>query len=142
MEYPSHIGLDLERLRAIYDMHRFSFWSLIASEYDGETPPQRLEDAWKQIISSVSMPSYLHGQAQRPLTPCVSPHDLSPDAHRWAPSRPTSTHEHEAAKRHHAPSISALLGIDASPRSPEEREMIRRIEEARSHARSGTDGIA
>jgi hypothetical protein len=37
----------------------------------------------------------------------------------------------EVENRASATSISALLGIDASPRSPEERELIKRLEEER-----------
>jgi hypothetical protein len=40
----------------------------------------------------------------------------------------------QVENRANATSISALLGIDASPRSPQERELIKRIEERRMEA--------
>jgi hypothetical protein len=39
--------------------------------------------------------------------------------------------EREKEGRPNATSISALLGIDASPRSPRERELIKQMEERR-----------
>lgn len=38
---------------------------------------------------------------------------------------------HTVENKMPATSISALLGIDASPRSPKERELIKRLEERR-----------
>lgn len=57
-----------------------------------------------------------------PPTPCISP-----DGHSSSYTR-----EKEVVKENNGKtSISALLGIDASPRSPRERELIRQMEEGR-----------
>lgn len=64
--------------------------------------------------------------ANAPPTPCVSPDTSIANgiSYHQYPAKPQEN-------KNSATSISALLGIDASPRSPDEREMVRRIEENR-----------
>ncbi|KAB8294023.1 hypothetical protein EYC80_009482 [Monilinia laxa] len=120
-------SVDKERLRHVYEAHRNSFWNVIASEYGGGISPLLLEEAWKQGAAS-----------KGPPTPCVSPDTRLPNLNRagykyntQAPQRlPTPAQE----AKNNATSISALLGIDASPRSPKERELIKRLEESREMA--------
>ncbi|KAI9650789.1 hypothetical protein NHQ30_000820 [Ciborinia camelliae] len=115
-------SVDKERLRRVYEAHRNSFWNVIASEYGGGVSPLLLEETWKQGVAS-----------NGPPTPCVSPDmsNLNRASYHYntqAPQRlPTPVHESKV----NATSISALLGIDANPRSPKEREMIKRLEESR-----------
>lgn len=58
-----------------------------------------------------------HQQTATPLTPGTSPDDR--DAFYSVKGTQDRTR------------ISAILGIDANPRSPKEREMVRRLEEER-----------
>ncbi|RFU35158.1 hypothetical protein B7463_g1254, partial [Scytalidium lignicola] len=108
-------NIDKERLRRIYEAHRSSFWTTIASEYGGGVSPLLLEETWKRGIA-----------ANAPPTPCVSPdtHIANGVSYQQCSAKPQEN-------KNSATSISALLGIDASPRSPDEREMVRRIEEKR-----------
>ncbi|PBP25741.1 hypothetical protein BUE80_DR003356 [Diplocarpon rosae] len=120
----SHV--DPERLRQIYETHRASFWGLIASEYGAGASPLLLEETWKRGNATNALP-----------TPCASPASDSQSfrnihlgyhpkpLHRW----PTPVQE----AKMNATSISALLGIDASPRSPMEREFVKRMEERREN---------
>jgi len=114
-------NIDKERLRQIYEAHRTSFWGVVASEYGGGVSPLLLEDAWKRGIAT-----------NAPPTPCVSPdthhyHGASYNSGKPSQQLPTPVQE----VKNSATSISALLGIDASPRSPKERELIKRMEERR-----------
>ena len=68
--------------------------------------PIVLEQAWKAHVS---------GGNQTPITPATSPNDRD------------ALYEKNDKTR-----ISAILGIDANPRSPKEREMVRRLEEGRN----------
>ncbi|RDW72104.1 hypothetical protein BP5796_08138 [Coleophoma crateriformis] len=102
--------IDQTRLRAIYDSHRASFWSVIAAEYGSGASPYVLEDSWKNCFK-------ING----PPTPSVSP------TVGYAYQKPAPVQE----TKKDATSISALLGIDASPRSPKERELIRQMEKQR-----------
>jgi hypothetical protein len=71
-----------------------------------------LEQAWKT--------GYCCGQHQTttPITPVTSPDNS--DRESFGKGLQDKTR------------ISAILGIDANPRSPREREIVRRIEEERS----------
>lgn len=115
-------NVDKDRLRSIYEAHRISFWGVIAAEYGPGASPLLLEETWKRGIAT-----------NAPPTPCVSPdnamhsgpyhgYTMQPIHRLPTPNQDTKTS---------ATSISALLGIDASPRSPKEREMIKRMEERR-----------
>ncbi|KAI1465172.1 uncharacterized protein F4812DRAFT_462017 [Daldinia caldariorum] len=104
---PPSAHVDIPRLQSIYAAHRSSFWSAIASEYGSGISPIVLEQAWKTSIFSMG--------GQTPITPVTSPNDRE-----------------IVYERHDKTRISAILGIDANPRSPKEREMVRRLEEERS----------
>lgn len=103
---PPSTHVDILRLQSIYTTHRSSFWSAIAAEYGGGVSPIVLEQAWKASMFSAGN--------QTPITPVTSPNDRE------------SLYEKADRTR-----ISAILGIDANPRSPKEREMVRRLEEGR-----------
>ena len=104
---PPSAHVDMGRLHSIYATHRSSFWTAIASEYGSGVSPIVLEQAWKAYVSSSGN--------QTPITPATSPNDRE------------SLYEKNDKTR-----ISAILGIDANPRSPKEREMVRRLEEGRN----------
>lgn len=101
--------VDMSRLASVYAAHRASFWAAVAADYGNGANPVVLEQAWRGTGSgsgSMGPP----GSQMTPITPCGSPDEhLRQDKTR----------------------ISAILGIDANPRSPREREMVRRIEEER-----------
>ena len=101
--------VDVGRLQSIYATHRSSFWTAIAAEYGAGVSPIVLEQAWKTHVVASG------GGNQTPITPATSPNDRDPLYERSDKTR-----------------ISAILGIDANPRSPKEREMVRRLEEGRT----------
>ncbi|PMD35629.1 hypothetical protein L207DRAFT_436017 [Hyaloscypha variabilis F] len=116
-------NIDKERLRHIYEAHRLSFWSVIAAEYGQGASPLLLEETWKRGIAT-----------NAPPTPCVSPdtHTIQSGAYHGYHAKPMHQLPTPVQEtKNSATSISALLGIDASPRSPKEREMIKRMEERR-----------
>ncbi|KAM3066107.1 hypothetical protein ACMFMG_010552 [Clarireedia jacksonii] len=118
-------SVDKDRLRCIYEAHRNSFWNVIAAEYGGGVSPLLLEESWKQGVA-------MNG----PPTPCVSPDmpTASGASYHYMTKAPQPTQRLPSPPqevKNSATSISALLGIDASPRSPKEREMIKRLEESR-----------
>ncbi|CAD6446180.1 bc88ff84-1466-49cb-9c07-9dc2fdb3d7b7 [Sclerotinia trifoliorum] len=115
-------SVDKERLRRVYEAHRNSFWNVIASEYGGGVSPLLLEETWKQDVAS-----------KEPPTPCVSPDmsNINPASYHYNTQAPPRLPSPAQEAKNNATSISALLGIDASPRSPKEREMIKRLEESR-----------
>ncbi|ROT38097.1 hypothetical protein SODALDRAFT_324529 [Sodiomyces alkalinus F11] len=124
---PSHHGaIDMGRLNAAYEAHRASFWATIANEYGGRASPATLEQAWKS--GSCCHQSQQHQQHQHPphqqvITP-ISPLSSPADSlEREGYSKPQTDRTR----------ISAILGIDANPRSPRDREMVRRMEGGRSH---------
>lgn len=101
----SHVNL--ERLLQIYEKHRGSIWTTIASEYGVDASPFVLEEAWKR-----------GNQANTPPTPSTSPDD-----------HVIAYQKHPSFISESKSNISSLLGINASPRSSQEREMVRRMEE-------------
>jgi len=124
-------NIDKERLHHIYEAHRASFWGVIAVEYGGSASPLLLEEAWKRGIVT-----------NAPPTPCISPDTHSAVGYQGYSTKPaqqlmTPVQENKTS----ATSISALLGIDASPRSPRERELIKRMEESRESRDSIMAGI-
>lgn len=62
---PSQSSVDTDRLRAIYDNHRNSFWGAIAAEYGPDVSPAQLEEIWRHQPGSHFV--------QRPPTPGQSP---------------------------------------------------------------------
>lgn len=130
-------SINQSRLHSIYSNHRNSFWNAIALEYGDNISPATLEAAF---LASAS-----HGMAANsPPTPSLSPNTTSssssnrsnsyPVKDSFGPPLPTPV-ENKAS----ATSISALLGIDASPRSPRERELIKRMEEGRDVIMGGVE---
>jgi hypothetical protein len=76
--------------------------------------------------------------AQTPITPVGSPDDqvysAAPHHHHAAAGQgqyALHQQQHQLQGKPDKTRISAILGIDANPRSPSEREMVRRIEEER-----------
>lgn len=116
-------SVDRERLRHIYEAHRNSFWSVIASEYGGGVSPLLLEETWKRGMATMAPP-----------TPCISPDihiSTSATYQNYCPPPIQQFSAPVQEVKNSATSISALLGIDASPRSPKERELIKQMEERR-----------
>ncbi|KAK4639915.1 hypothetical protein QC761_700650 [Podospora bellae-mahoneyi] len=119
--YSASHPVDMGKLNAIYNAHRASFWASIAAEYGPGANPVVLEQAWRgnsptsSSNSSSSSSLSLGIAAHTPITPIGSPDDHFYNGQ----SKPDKTR------------ISAILGIDANPRSPREREMVRRLEEER-----------
>jgi hypothetical protein len=97
--------VDLARLQTIYAAHRSSFWGAVANDYGAGVSPIILEQAWKANLQTTG---------SMPITPMTSPNDRD-----GIYEKPDKTR------------ISAILGIDANPRSPKERELVRRMEEER-----------
>jgi hypothetical protein len=94
-------NIDKERLRHIYEAHRASFWSVIASEYGGSVSPVLLEEAWKRGIAT-----------NAPPTPCISPDTHTINGYQTYNVKPTQqlmtpVQENKTS----ATSISSLLGI-------------------------------
>ncbi|OAA67819.1 hypothetical protein SPI_00014 [Niveomyces insectorum RCEF 264] len=120
-----HHPVDMGRLQTIYLAHRSPFWAAIASEYGPGANPAVLEQAWRSGGSGSTANSsntnngshHHHQQTATPLTPGTSPDDR--DAFYGVKGAQDKTR------------ISAILGIDANPRSPKEREIVRRLEEER-----------
>lgn len=118
-------AIDMGRLHAVYNAHRNSFWSAIAADYGAGMHPSVLEQAWRSGNSSSTAPqgtvahttttttNISNYAAPTPITPIGSPDDR------------------EYGKQNKT-RISAILGIDANPRSPKERDLVRRIEEERA----------
>ncbi|CCC11380.1 hypothetical protein SMACR_02038 [Sordaria macrospora] len=102
--FSSSQPVDMSRLSAVYNAHRASFWASVAADYGNGVSPTVLEQAWRG------------GNTQTPITPVGSP-----DEQVYA------LPQLKADKTR----ISAILGIDANPRSPREREMVRKLEKER-----------
>jgi len=124
--------VDMARLAAVYAAHRASFWAAVAADYGACANPVVLEQAWRGSSSSSTGPGSAGGSMaapgcfggggaaasqMTPITPVGSPDEGYPGVKGG--NNPDKTR------------ISAILGIEADPRSPREREMVRRIEEER-----------
>ncbi|CAN8096379.1 unnamed protein product [Discula destructiva] len=105
--------VDTARLHTAYNNHRNAFWSAVAADYGSNVHPSALEQAWRTGGSAASGSVSSKGYAA-PITPISSPDGK------------------EAAEKQSKTRISAILGIDANPMSPDERAMVRRIEEERA----------
>lgn len=104
----AHAHVDMARLQGIYAAHRGQFWAAVAAEYGGSNPAA-LEQAWKA--------GGCCGGA--PLTPAASPDRAEREGRvGWGGS--------EGRDRTR---ISALLGSETRPRSPQDEMMVRRMEE-------------
>ncbi|KAK3494228.1 uncharacterized protein B0T23DRAFT_403246 [Neurospora hispaniola] len=104
--FSSSQPVDMNRLSAVYNARRASFWASVAADYGNGVSPTVLEQAWRRGSNS----------GQTPVTPVGSPDD---QVYTLPQIKSDKTR------------ISAILGIDANPRSPREREMVRRLEEER-----------
>lgn len=123
---PSAQHVDIARLQAIYAQRRTSFWSVIAAEYGSGVSPIVLEQAWKTAnMLSMGGCGGQGGRSHSPITPVTSPNDTRGEISLYEKNI-------TAAAANDKTRISAILGIDANPRSPKEREMVRRLEEGRS----------
>lgn len=115
--------VDMARLASVYVAHRASFWAAVAADYGSGANPLVLEQAWRSSCSSSSSGGSQAGSmaapagiaAQTPITPVGSP-----DEHIYGAGKGQGQDKTR---------ISAILGIDANPRSPKERELVRRLEE-------------
>ncbi|KAL2017260.1 hypothetical protein VTK56DRAFT_2372 [Thermocarpiscus australiensis] len=133
---PASHPVDMARLTAAYNAHRTAFWAAVASDYGPGANPAVLERAWRGTTTTTTATSSLSSTAgpspgdagaknlgiaaQTPITPVASPDEqLYGGGGGAGQGRPDKTR------------ISAILGIDANPRSPQEREMVRRMEEER-----------
>jgi hypothetical protein len=106
--------VDMGRLQAVYSAHRNSFWSAVAADYGNGVHPVALEQAWRSAGTAPTSSGHSYA-APTPITPIGSPDE-----------RDVYGKQCQDKTR-----ISAILGIDANPRSPKEREMVRRMEEER-----------
>lgn len=109
--------VDMARLHAVYMAHQGTFWSKIAADYGNGAHSSVLEQAWR--TGNPTGASSLRGQYSYAAHTPISPGG-SPDGGEVCGS-----------KYHDKTRISAILGIDANPRSPKERELVRRMEEGR-----------
>jgi hypothetical protein len=137
--------VDMARLTAVYSAHRASFWAAVAADYGPGANPLVLEQAWRGGMSSAAGGASMLGvAAQTPITPVGSPEEQLYSAHSAHSAGGHSAHAQQQQHHYHhvhghgglqgkpdKTRISAILGIDANPRSPSEREMVRRIEEER-----------
>ncbi|CAK7237663.1 hypothetical protein SBRCBS47491_010069 [Sporothrix bragantina] len=135
-----HHPVDMARLHAVYAGHRASFWAAIACEYGHGSNPVVLEQAWRMggvpslpgLSTSASSSSSTGAGNGTPLTPGTSPDER--DVFYGVKGGSASSSSSLSLINGQAPDktrISAILGIDANPRSPKEREMVRRLEEDR-----------
>ena len=100
-----HTHVDMPRLQAVYTAHRAGFWAAVAADYGGNANPAALEQAWKAG-------GCCSQQGAAPLTPAASP-------------------DNSAGEGKDRTRISAILGMEAHPRSPQDQQMVRRMEEER-----------
>lgn len=109
--------VDMARLHAVYTAHHGTFWSAIAADYGNGAHPAVLEQAWRTGSPATVSPLGGHNSyaAHTPISPRGSHGESDGCGSRY----------------HDKTRISAILGIDASPRSPKERELVRRMEESR-----------
>lgn len=117
--YPQyHQQIDPARLRALYESHSGSFWSLLASEYSQNSPfsgPQ-LEDAFfRTMLPSES------ARPPSPPTPGPSPQDTTCAASFSAPAVPASENRGFQAINEPAPTPISNLNTSVSAPSPMER---------------------
>lgn len=109
-------AVDMMRLNAVYSAHRGNVWSAIAAEYGNGVHPTVLEQAWKTGSPTGVSPCSHNYTTQTPITPEGSPDERDIFGSRYQDKT----------------RISSILGIDANPRSPEERELVRRMEQGRA----------
>ncbi|AEO57266.1 hypothetical protein MYCTH_2061546 [Thermothelomyces thermophilus ATCC 42464] len=152
--------VDMARLTAAYNAHRASFWAAVAADYGPSANPLVLEQAWRGTSAGNGTQPNGSGSgsgnspcaggggagsianlgiaAQTPITPVGSPEDQAYSACGGSSGGSVVHHPGNSGGggggHHGKPDrtrISAILGIDANPSSPSEREMVRRMEEER-----------
>ncbi|KAL2130589.1 hypothetical protein VTI74DRAFT_6201 [Chaetomium olivicolor] len=130
--------VDMSRLTAVYNAHRASFWAAVAADYGPGANPLVLEQAWRGNPNTSGSGSANSGggaiAAQTPITPVGSPDDgvyVCSAGGGGGGSKLGMGYQNQAQGKQDKTRISAILGIDANPRSPSEREIVRRIEEER-----------
>ncbi|KAK4120270.1 hypothetical protein N657DRAFT_683842 [Parathielavia appendiculata] len=127
--------VDMARLTAVYNAHRASFWAAVAADYGPGANPIVLEQAWRGsgTTGGGGAGANLGIAAQTPITPIGSPDDQLYSAGGGGGGGHHHGHGHSQGQgKQDKTRISAILGIDANPRSPSEREMVRRLEEERA----------
>lgn len=100
----SHHFIDYARLHHIYQRRSSEFWTSVAIEYGSNMSAKAMEQCWT-MSNAISRP-------QSPLSPSASPEPVPMP--RYSRDRKMS--------------LSSIIGRDASPQSPKEREMIRLLE--------------
>jgi len=124
--------VDMARLTAIYNAHRAHFWNMIAAEYGQGANPWVLEGAWRSTSANnnTTMGGFMAlGGAVTPITPVTSPEEGYGLCGGNNNVNGREQQQQKQTMKSDKTRISAILGIDASPRSPSEREMVRRMEE-------------
>ncbi|KKA30284.1 hypothetical protein TD95_003882 [Thielaviopsis punctulata] len=130
---PAHMHaphVDMHRLSAAYSTHKAQFWAAVSAEYGGGASASALESAWERKSACCSpAPS---GSAAGAIAPPPPPSRFS----LQAPLSPAASPEHHREHRerdefrpaHDKTRISAILGVDANPRSSHDRDFVRRLE--------------
>ncbi|KAI1000533.1 hypothetical protein K3495_g7658 [Podosphaera aphanis] len=119
-----HSGqVNLERLSNVYQKHRTSFWNVVASGYGVGASPSVLEESFTRANKGNVLPT--------PGTP-MDENMRYQSAYSNNQSYPTQVRSATSSETTNGCSISALLGIDANPRSPKERELIKKLEQSRN----------
>lgn len=136
----SSSSVDMGRLNAAYNSHRMNFWNTVAAEYGHGIHPTVLEQAWRSGSPSTGVVSTAATAAPiaMPMHTMSHHHHHHPHHHNSSmystvtPITPVgSPDERDIYGKADKTRISAILGIDANPRSPKERELVRRMEEER-----------
>lgn len=124
----SQPAVDMARLHAVYSAHRTSFWSAVAADYGAGMHPSVLEQAWRSGSTGSSITS-----ASGSSTPPAPAQGSSATGYMAAaPITPIGSPDDREYGKQNKTRISAILGIDANPRSPKERDLVRRMEEERA----------
>lgn len=118
-------AVDMARLHAVYNAHRNSFWSAVAADYGAGVHPTVLEQAWRSGSNGAAASS--HASSTTSANTSMSSYVAAP-----TPITPIGSPDEREYGKQNKTRISAILGIDANPRSPKERDMVRRIEEERA----------
>ncbi|KAF1816018.1 hypothetical protein P152DRAFT_107819 [Eremomyces bilateralis CBS 781.70] len=103
--------VDTDRLRAIYEAHRTSFWSVIAAEYGPDVSPAHLESIWHSTTSNHT----LHRLPTPDFSPRAEPLSKFPTSHPHPAQFPTPSTTTSSAKSvfpHLYPPISFSASAD------------------------------
>ncbi|KUI61977.1 hypothetical protein VP1G_09125 [Cytospora mali] len=111
--------VDMARLQAVYNSHQGTFWSAVAADYGNGIHPAVLEQAWRTGNYTTTCVSSCGAQKNYAAHTPITPGGSSDEGDVYSTKYQDRTR------------ISAILGIDADPRSPNDRELVRRLEEGR-----------